>query len=283
MDPTRGHSMTSPRSVSDAVQRPSRMRLVDAELYNAARERNLQGVQKCLAGGGDVNCRRLDGVTPLHMAAESGDQRLLNVLLAAETLNPDLRTSQGHSALYSAVETGHEGVVVALLRRGARPDAADALGRTPLHVAVSLNRPRLVKLLLDAGASPNLEDDFGESPLDFAVLRRESLPLTRLLLTRGGVPGPMLLHKAVLQGCVDLAYELLRNGRADVNGRAELQQYTPLHYAVLAGNRDAASVLLKAGADPHVKGYNGVSPLKMATMYRDLKMQEMLSARVVRQ
>ena len=75
----------------------------------------------------------------------------------------------------------------------------------------------------------------------------------------GGSPDVML----------DIIGRLIQHG-ADVNARDDEHHLTPLLAAIYWNNRDAARLLLKAGADPNVVNRNRESPLSMAVEQDDL-------------
>ena len=63
--------------------------------------------------------------------------------------------------------------------------------------------------------------------------------------------------------------ELIERGgdpEAKYDSYGSLRDYTPLHMAASSGNAEAVKALLKAGADPNVKSYNGSTPLLSAVI-----------------
>lgn len=84
---------------------------------------------------------------------------------------------------YSAARNGHEGVVIALARRGQNLDATDEKGRTALHYAAEFDQPDMVQLLIEMGADPNVLDAKGHTPADKVIalgLPRDSSVLWKL-------------------------------------------------------------------------------------------------------
>ena len=72
--------------------------------------------------------------------------------------------------------------------------------------------------------------------------------------------GMTALHYAVREGHVETVNALLAAG-ADIDGRTEGDQSTPLVVATVNGHYDLAAYLLEQGADPNLASEDGVAPL----------------------
>jgi ankyrin repeat protein len=94
------------------------------------------------------------GSTPLLFAARVGDAESAKLLVEAGA-DVDDALPNGATALVEAAHSGHDGVGILLLEKGATPNAA-AAGYTALHAAVLRGRLELVNALLAHGANPNL-------------------------------------------------------------------------------------------------------------------------------
>ena len=90
--------------------------------------------------------------TPLHFAARSGQQFLVDKLLehGAEL---DAQDNQGRSPLYCAVQKGDSGMVKFLIRRGSDVNLTDCRGRSPLAIAEAAQMDDIESLLLKNGAT----------------------------------------------------------------------------------------------------------------------------------
>ena len=170
------------------------------------------------------------GDTTLHWAAESGDTRLLWLLLVAGA-DPNRINKAGQTPLFVATE------IQLLLAAGADPNWSDNCGNTPLHLAVDRDdvRVELLYQLLDAGADPNSIDTGGWSALHFAA-------------ECGHVEG----------------LQMLLDAGADVQPRGQTECCTALYFAVSCGHYGAVDLLLQHGADVHVRGSDGVTALATA-------------------
>jgi ankyrin repeat protein len=91
---------------------------------------------KFRVAGVAIIAARLDGITPLYIAAERGHAAVVSELLAAPSVAADLVDEDGWSPLHVAAWKGHAAVVTALLSCPAvninrqTPD-----GTTPLRIA----------------------------------------------------------------------------------------------------------------------------------------------------
>lgn len=111
-------------------------------------------------------------LSPLHMAAQKGHDRIVRVLLQHQ-MDGNEKDSDGLTPLMHAIIGGYEDVVASLVEHGARIGEADGQGRTALHWAVLQRRETPLKVLLKhCGRDRKLIDGYesaGRTPLHTAV------------------------------------------------------------------------------------------------------------------
>ena len=117
-------------------------------------------------------------LTPVHVAAMTGDNNLLALLLTScSTPGLDLKDRAGRTALHQAVSLGHLDCVRALCQRGASVNLTDNKGgQTPLHLAASAANYDLVRLLLSYGAALRSDTE--------AVIRKNFSSVVRQLFVK---------------------------------------------------------------------------------------------------
>ena len=103
-------------------------------------------------GLGDRNRNR--GKTVLHMSAERGNMRLVELLLN-HGVDVDGTDSYGHTALHYAAGRAHVEIVARLLAAGADPELRNHEGISPLHAAAHVECEPVIELLRRAGADLN--------------------------------------------------------------------------------------------------------------------------------
>jgi len=166
-----------------------------------------------------------DGATPFLRAAQSGDIKLMKLLLARGA-DPLLATKQGVTALAVASGIGWvEGIthqwskeesieaVKLCLDLGIDPNAVDSNGRRALHGAAHKGYNEVVQMLVDKGAKLDVRDKgsrdtragplvgYGWLPLDWAeglvrvgvqsaIPHPETAALLRKLMTEKGLEVP---------------------------------------------------------------------------------------------
>lgn len=135
-----------------------------------------------------------------------------------------------------------------------------------LGVAIESGDMARAKRWLDDGMDPNMMADRVGSGLMIAAWEG-NVPMMELFFSRGGSLqqinsiGEQALQLAAWRGHIDAVRWLLDHG-APVNrdGKA----WSALHYAVFAGHREIADLLLARGADVNARAPNDASVLMMA-------------------
>ncbi|MFA5678358.1 MAG: ankyrin repeat domain-containing protein [Pseudomonas sp.] len=151
------------------------------------------GFWYALFGGEDLEARDNRGRTPLIIAAEEGDARQVDHLLA-RGVQFEALDDCGWSAMMRAAASGHEASVQTLLQRGAAINRRDKAGYTAVLAAVINNRPDVLAVLIEHGADLDVqEQDLGNSALMWAV-REDYAVLQQMLLAAGA--NPNLINKA---------------------------------------------------------------------------------------
>src|SRR5207248_569371 len=104
----------------------------------AERRRHVEMVKLLLENGADVDAKDYYGWTALHIAAESGDEALVRLLLDKGADPNTKRTGFSwaeSTALHIAAACGHEAVVDVLLEKGADIEIKNNEEETALHIA----------------------------------------------------------------------------------------------------------------------------------------------------
>ncbi|XP_064204441.1 transient receptor potential cation channel, subfamily N, member 1 [Anguilla rostrata] len=157
------------------------------------------------------------GYTPLHLAAQSGHESLVRLLLNSPGVQADAETDvQGSTPLHLAAQNGHTAVVGLLLSRSSSLlHLKDRCGRTCLHLAAANGHIAMVRVLLGQGAEINHTDKSVWTPLHYAA-KSGCLEMVRFLVESGA---------SVCQEC--------RDGR------------TPIQYAAEENHQSTVSFLLR--------------------------------------
>jgi ankyrin repeat protein len=172
--------------------------------------------------------------TALMMAAQAGHLESVKLLLAAGA-DVNESTPEYGSALVLAVVNGNEDVALYLLEQGADPNFTDGYGMTPLHWAVQEGLARLYGM-------PSRTDRFWIIP--------NSPRLIKALLDKGADPNARMKH--------DLPpYDIHRFARSRNNDIPQVRfaGVTPILFAAAIGDMEVINLLLEAGADPNIAGF----------------------------
>lgn len=237
-------------------------------LHWAVYNGNTELVQLLLAGGADVTATtRLGGLTPLIMAARSGDADVVKLLLDAKA-DAAAVNANGTTPLMFAAASGQAAAVQLLLDRGADVDAKDTThGQTALMFAAAQGRVDALDLLLQRKADPNVSTIV--SPIITMGERYKAQTQgkgSRGITSEGGrtdvkaMGGMTALMFAAREGHLAAVRTLVGAG-ADVNKVNGADNASVLTLAIVNGRLDIAQLLLDRGADPNLMSTTGLGPL----------------------
>lgn len=119
-------------------------------LHVAAKHDHVDVAIMLLAAGADVGVSSecSGGFTPLHLAAQCGRWRVMQVLIRADA-DVDARLTDGATAMYLAAEAGKLEAVKVLLLYEARVSLTTERGATPLDMAVQKCHMDIVRELIE--------------------------------------------------------------------------------------------------------------------------------------
>ncbi|KAL2192491.1 putative ankyrin repeat protein [Corynascus similis CBS 632.67] len=230
---------------------------LDGPVLLAAARCNHRVVEVLIKAGADFkssNEHVFPPKTPLFVAAESGSQECVRVLLA-HGADPCVE-QEGKTALYQAVVANHLGVTRQLLNHDPKPDMDKAPPNEEklLMRAVRTGNTELVSLLIDHGAEVDFVDPntphLSKTPLSQACDLGD-LEMVKILLGKGaginytGDASDHPLLSACYAGRFEVARYLLQDQAVDVKWTAS-DGLNALHTVV--DEPDLTSELLKRGA-----------------------------------
>jgi ankyrin repeat protein len=228
--------------------------VVPESLHRAAARKEYYATGLLLAAGVDVDALDERGRTPLLIALQAEDGKMVDQLLESGA-DVNLSGPGEASPLMTAAMAGNLDRMTQLLEAGARFDATDAKGRSILFRMVEEGRLEELNLLLEAGADPKRPGPDGELPLEVA-LRLGHAGIARTLFALEPEPRaewtPFMREKLVISlksGDRETASLLLAHHQ-DVP-KPEGSTQTLLAYAIAWEDLDTFKTLLACGADPN--------------------------------
>lgn len=239
---------------------------------------DLTEVERLIAEGGLVDFVHDDMKTPLFLAADQGNEQLVELLLKNKANANYQIESSGWSPLLTAIQANHEKVVHLLLKNGADPRLRKKNGATPFITAAIIGQVSLLQLFLPDDADVNEADDNGftafmeaaiydnEDALRFLfdhkadVNKHREVPAAKQMVGRGGKTA---LMSAVEKGRENIVNILLDEMHADVNAVDNLGR-TALIFALEKHSKSIVETLLKHGACVNNTDNNKETPLSTA-------------------
>jgi ankyrin repeat protein len=258
-------------------------------LIYAAQSGTSSLIGKILGLNPDINCFDTSGQTVLHWAAKRNAQESVSMLetLLTAGANPTSRDFEFNTPLHYAANSGNNTKVALLLGQNVKVNAQNKRGQTPLHFAIKSSSAELVTAFINAGANPNLKDATGDTPLTLALKDRDwesalilmsngaRFPVDNILGMRSGNISDYynqdneygrMMANLILDNQLTLLEKLLNQGFppdiAGQNGRR------PIDYAVESGKTAAFKMLLAKGASINYQTGQGFSPLHYALSAR---------------
>ncbi|KAJ3229162.1 hypothetical protein HDU81_005583 [Chytriomyces hyalinus] len=158
-----------------------------------------------------VNARDATNRTPLHSAAEDGQDQVCLALIQ-KGANISAQDDDGFNSLHSAVLNQHLDVVNLLLQHNPPLDAQTISGATVLHLAAAANLPLIIQ----------------------SILARANADNPSHLESKRNLADHTPLHHACVLGSLDAVITLLKTAPPEVvASTADIQtQNTPLHLAI---------------------------------------------------
>ena len=152
------------------VSAPMKAAPAQAVVAEAAQQGDEAMVRAALEQGADVNVAQGDGMTALHWAGLRDEADVARMLLAAGAdVNATTRLN-GHTPLLLAAEEGRAAVLTPLLQAGADVNARTANGTSALMFAAGAGNLEAVNTLLTHGAEVNASEFvMGLTPAAFAA------------------------------------------------------------------------------------------------------------------
>ncbi|KAI9859480.1 MAG: hypothetical protein M1813_006622 [Trichoglossum hirsutum] len=152
-------------------------------LHRAAENGHDEVVRKLVEHGAEVNTKEAKyDQTPLHLAALNGHKAVAQVLLE-NGAKANLEDSYGLMAIHVAAWTGNEEVVRVLLGKiDVNETSYNKL--TALHCAAAQGYQTVAQLLIREGADVDAEDMDGWTPLHWASKKRHDIMKPRMLTVK---------------------------------------------------------------------------------------------------
>ena len=234
---------------------------------NRGTERSLKML---LENRADPNARDEHGKTPLHIAVREGNAVFVQILLNYGA-RVDIVDDYGGTPLH---EVNTLDCATLLVDHGADVTVLTKCGKTVLFSpSDEYGEGSCVQFLIDQGVDPLKEDESGTSAFDLAISRPycnwsdrnddAGIGSVKVLMQHGAKlkKTDLTIDRAIRMRRLGLALALLQSG-SDINA-VGLHGFTALSWAAKAYFPEGVKMLLKEGADPHIK-CNDMSPLHIA-------------------
>ncbi len=252
-------------------------------LYRSGADLNIKKIQRGNRRN-DVN-----SYSSLHLAVKYNRIALME-WLCANKASVNIRTDDGVSPMLLAVQSGNQDAVALLLKYHAEinptPLTQEYSQPTPLLAAIYNKSIPIAKLLLENGAGPNGDQTLGSDPqwgnyvLNVAIYTAQEAMVELLLKNNAQVDIPNFppLMYAINQGKGSMVKLLLEAGcQVKIEAVIDGTLFTPLTLAAHRNLKDIAELLIKSGADADKLSGAGQAPLHLAVMNANTNLVALLA------
>ncbi|PKS09158.1 hypothetical protein jhhlp_003772 [Lomentospora prolificans] len=249
-----------------------------------------------------LNIQDIDGQTPLHLAAQKGHKRVVDVLIRykaslcaidkngqtalqiaarngyAEIVEALLlvcerrQQSELDSALLLAAKKKHFGTVIQLHHAGARSGSRDSKGMTALHYTIQAEHNESSTLLIERQEDVDIKGNKKQQSALLLAVKNGLKDAVVALLGKGAdislkdSKKRTALHWAAIGCDVEIMKLLLyHNNTFCINEKDSIGR-TALHWAASRGQPHAVELLLRADAHHVIEDKDGRSALILAAM-----------------
>lgn len=256
------------------VEKPRHVHIVTAHsrwtpLHLAAMTGNKKMVEFLLARGAKTDATNKSGQTAKEMALRGGYDDICSLLSTS---------AKGAKSILKAVTSGDLEVVEAILHTEPhviRIASANS-GWTPLHLAVKKGNQPMAKLLLAHGANIEAMNKDGMTPCAVAEESGHA-ELVALLQARWAEDGKGLgFLDAIRKGELEKVRDMLAGNRDLIHVATANLKWSPLHIAVMDGNEAMVELLLTEGAEVNAANKGGKTAVHHAAGRGNLGVLELL-------
>ncbi|KAH9046078.1 ankyrin repeat-containing domain protein [Lactarius hengduanensis] len=245
--------------------------MVQGEGWRSSNSKDmLEIIRLLLSHGADTRAEDNSGMTPLHLAADSGASTEVMKLLIGHGADVNAKTDDLRTPLHLASQNESLEVVRFLVEHGADISAVTKWHGTILHEASASSNLEVIRFLVEHGADVNAKTEDLWTPLHTALeTMQDNNEVVRFLVECGADVNAKTedlttpLHIAPLFKNQDILRFLVERG-ADTNAETEARG-TPLHSASREGAVDNVRFLVEHGANIGAETTEGETPLHLAS------------------
>ncbi len=222
-------------------------------IHVAAKTGNIRVLKALISKGVDINISdRNYFMSPIHYAASNKNTTALTLLIKGG-VNINANDRRGRTALKIAARSGNMNAVRVLVKAGANVNTLQGVSSTALMDAISGKHQEVVRFLIASGANVSGKDDNGNTPVILSSFKGDLKTIKYLIshgakITETNTMGYSALIVASYFGNRAIVDFSLTNG-ANVNHRTKAGR-SPLHLSAIGENTQVMNLLIKNGARP---------------------------------
>ena len=215
----------------------------------------------------DVNCRDVNGVSPILIACRLDFAAIVYFLSNQESCDMDCKSNDGRTCFHAAAGSGNIEILKFLAEKKCNHTDEDYDGITPFHVACALGNKDIVSYFVkELGCDPHSQDESKFSFLDAAIhcgcfdVVKYLIEELKCNIKSNSKRGNPILYEACLGGYLEIVQYLISHHHCDPSSPND-KGWSSIVAAIISKNLDIVKYLIEDHkCDPMHLDHAGYTP-----------------------
>lgn len=227
-----------------------------------------EDLTKLITAYANIDAKNKFGMTPLHIAADGGYNKIVELLLKENANINALEDNNNYTPLMIAVEKNNPSLVQYFIDEGADLNLQDNEGNTALHIAFENGYNEIADKLIAQKANQNILNSNKQTAEDIKKSKEQKSttsksPELKTQIKEAASKFFILLNNSEKIPQLSDLVKFINANAFNINFK-DTNDDTPLLIYVKKNEPKIVKLLIDAGADPTSKNKSGFTPLQIA-------------------